>query len=74
MDLADKTFAAWPLKVIITLFIYFNHQIKSITSLDCNMSSKLCPHVTTVYVLTWYVETKLLSMYYEMRNAKSETI
>ena len=29
----------WPLKVIKTLFIYFNHQIKSITSLNCNMTS-----------------------------------
>ena len=28
----------WPLKVIKTLFTYFNHQIKSITSLNCNMS------------------------------------
>ena len=27
----------WPLKVIKTLFTYFNHQITSITSLDCNM-------------------------------------
>ena len=26
----------WPLKVIKTLFTYFNHQIKSITSLNCN--------------------------------------
>ena len=28
----------WPLKVIKTLFTYFNHQIKSITSLNCNMT------------------------------------
>ena len=28
----------WPLNVIKTLFTYFNHQIKSITSLNCNMT------------------------------------
>ena len=28
----------WPLKVFKTLFTYFNHQIKSITSLNCNMT------------------------------------
>ena len=26
----------WPLKVLKTLFTYFNHQIKSLTSLNCN--------------------------------------
>jgi hypothetical protein len=28
----------WPLKVIKTLFTYFNHQSKSITPLNCNMT------------------------------------
>ena len=28
----------WPLKVIKTLFTYFDHQIKSLTSLNCNMT------------------------------------
>ena len=28
----------WPLKVIKTLFTYFNHQIKSITSLNCKLT------------------------------------
>ena len=49
----------WPLKVIKTLFTYFNHQIKFITSLNCNMTliqfvfsrgdSALC------YVLYWLI-------------------
>ena len=46
----------WPLKVIKTHFSYFNHQIKSKPSLDCNMRlikfSSLCPDTAVCEALS----------------------
>mgnify|MGYP006908648787 CR=1 FL=1 len=70
----------WPLKVIKTLFTYFNHQIKSITSLNCKMTliqfvflrgdSALCYSITWYSIIYTQVERLFLTNWYSFFNRK----